>query len=124
MKVLDPGHEYTLKKLDCDGPLDHPVATLRFVKREGPKFPGNVGRYPGTTLQEVLRACADRLAYVNNQEYSDHTYCAQTLIESAIWHLEARAAKRHGRTPPNEEDAVNGQTCNKCGHVGCEGACH
>lgn len=38
-----------------------------FVKREGEHFPGNVGHYPGTTMQEVLRVLIDRAKYVNSQ---------------------------------------------------------
>jgi hypothetical protein len=48
MKVIDPGHYYELNVLDGDLPLP---AYLRFVKREGPGYPGNKDHYPGTTCQ-------------------------------------------------------------------------
>lgn len=56
MKVIDPGHVYDLRSLDGEQ-----LNRLVFVKREGPSYPGNVGHYPGTTMQEVLRALIDRL---------------------------------------------------------------
>lgn len=65
MIVLDPGHRYHLHTLDDNAPQAY--WPLQFVKREGAKFPGNLGHYPGTTTQEVLRACIDRAGYVNRQ---------------------------------------------------------
>lgn len=63
MKVIDPGHKYELSTLDGD---DSPVV-LTFVKRVGANYPGNESAYAGTTLQETLRACLDRLAYLDRQ---------------------------------------------------------
>jgi glutathione S-transferase len=127
VKVLDPGHLYALNVLDADSVLDgdfEPTGHLRFVKREGPKYPGNTGHYPGTTCQEALKACVDRLAYVNRQEFSDHTFLAGQLIVAAIWHLEMRAANRHGRKAPEMQEACEAPCCTKCNHVGCQGECH
>lgn len=123
MKVLDPGHYYELANLDVDPKL---VMTphLAFVKREGPGYPGNVGHHQGTTVQEVLRACIDRLQYVNAQDWSDFTDEARACLMQAVYLLEYRAALRHDRTPPSETDAVFGQCCPKCNHVGCVGGCH
>ena len=78
MKVIDPGHVYQLDWLDVDpnAHLDASTAhalggwdgtDLVFVKREGPGYPGNVGRHPGTNMQEVLRALIDRVKYLDNQ---------------------------------------------------------
>lgn len=131
MKVLDPGHSYALLELDTweDVPYE---AGLRFVKREGPKYPGNEGSYSGTTLQEVLRACCDRLRYVSHQgdllgqmEYK-HNLAALNCIREAIRFLEIRAALRHGRNPDGLtlDEAEFGQCCSKCNHVGCTGGCH
>jgi hypothetical protein len=121
MKVIDPGHYYELNVLDGDLPLP---AYLRFVKREGPGYPGNKGQYPGTTCQEVLRACVDRLEYVNKQQPSHYTQEARSLIKDAIYNLEMRAAERHGRPYPGWDEATHGKCCPKCNHVGCEGRCH
>jgi hypothetical protein len=121
MKVIDPGHYYELNVLDGDLPLP---AYLRFVKREGPGYPGNKDHYPGTTCQEVLRACLDRLQYVNRQEFSDYTFLAGQLIAAAIWHLEIRAAQRHKREQPGLQESCEAPCCPKCNHVGCQGGCH
>ncbi len=117
MRVIDPGHEHVLDSLDGDLPQ-----TLTFVKREGPMYPGNVGHHPGTTTQEVLRACVERLRYVNRQIPCPETETAMALLMAAIHLLEARAALRHGRPAPSLFDAVDGRTkCSACGHVGCPG---
>lgn len=60
MTVIDPGHEYLMDSLDGEQ-----TNRLVFVKRQGVKYPGNVGAHPGTTMQEVLRALLERLKYVN-----------------------------------------------------------
>ncbi len=105
MKVLDPGHSYELNILDYSaGKPKQPF--LIFVKRLGPKFPGNTGEaYPGTTLQEVLRACCDRLRYVSEQgalleqPQMACNYSTEALghLRQAILCLERRAALLHGR---------------------------
>lgn len=120
MKVLDPGHAYSLDSLDGDF-----EQVLQFVKREGPKYPGNVGHYPGTTMQEVLRALIERATYVNNQIPCPETTLAVGLMQSALFLFESRAARRHGRVfEASIEDLVSGQNkCPLCGHVGCKQAC-
>ncbi len=120
MKVIDPGHEYTLDSLDGDQ-----ENRLVFVKREGEKYPGNVGHRPGTTMQEVLRALIDRAIYVNNQTPCRETGKAIEAMMTAVWQFELRAARRHGRSDDfGIEEAVYGEKCHKCGHVGCKGECH
>lgn len=119
MKVLDPGHKYELSSLDGDAPQ-----TLTFVKREGEGYPGNVGHYPGTTSQEVLRCLIDRAFYVNNQISCWQTWLGARFAGVIVWLFEHRAAKRHKRKAPGFYAATFGATCNKCGHVGCEGPCH
>jgi hypothetical protein len=120
MNIIDPGHIYELDELDCHSGFDK--QTLVFVKREGPKFPGNVGSFPGTTTQEVLRACVDRLNYVNNQLPAAETEAAQKLLESAILLLELRAARMHGHTlgVDSLKEFNLMQKCPKCFHIGCE----
>lgn len=117
MRVIDPGHVYELNALDGDA-----VQRLTFVKREGPMYPGNVGHHSGTTLQEVLRACINRLGYVGQQEPCMETTEATQLLVAAIALLEIRAARKHGRycnVAPRV--LLEGPTCPKCGHVGCPG---
>ena len=120
MKVLDAGHRYALRHLDGDG-----EEMLQFVKREGEGYPGNVGHCEGTTMQEVLRALIDRAEYVDGQIPSSRTKAAIKHMKIAVYEMEARAAKRHGRRITfGMDEAVVGETCKKCGHVGCEGGCH
>ncbi len=117
MKVIDPGHEYTLDSLDGDFPQ-----VLTFVKREGPHYPGNVGHHPGTTMQEVLRALIERAEYVNGQIPCPETTLVLGLLESALYLLESRAARVHDRILDTTIEALvsGGSKCAKCGHVGCE----
>lgn len=118
MKILDPGHCYSLNSLDgeCE-------QTLTFVKREGPGYPGNVGSHPGTIMQEVLRALIERCEYVQRQVPCAETEAAANLLRAALWLFEARAARRHGRTLDLPLSAVvSGEgKCKTCGHVGCAG---
>jgi hypothetical protein len=122
VNVLDPGHAYELATLDEPDPRANPPAWLVFVKRQGPKCPGNVGAHPGTTTQEVLRACLDRLLYVNVQRPCEETVAVVELLRAAVGLLEGRAARLKGRPAPTLAEAVYGATCPVCGHVGCPGA--
>lgn len=119
MRVLDPGHRYELASLDGDSAIQ----VLQFVKREGAKFPGNVGHYPGVTSQEVDRALLDRAQYVYKQIPCWQTRVSIWFRGAIIWLYEHRAAKRHGRKDPSFYEATFGQCCVTCGHVGCEGDC-
>lgn len=120
MWVIDPGHSYRLYSLDGDQSIE-----LTFVKREGPGYPGNVGAHPGTNLQEVLRACIDRLEYLHAQIPDTRTIGAGTCLRLAMSLLEHRAADRHGRPDPSIQgfSVVSDDFCTTCGHVGCDGDC-
>lgn len=90
---------------------------------------GNVGHHPGTTTQEVLRALIDRARYVNDQTPCEETAEAITLMATAVYLFEKRAAARHGRLQEFLKigilNVVHGALkCHKCGHVGCKGDCH
>lgn len=125
VEVIDPGHTYALKILDGDdGTWDPSHETLSFVKREGEGYPGNVGHHPGTTTQEVLRALIDRTKYVDNQIPDIANNHVLNHLCAAIWYLEERAARRHGRSFPFPVGGIEKlPTCPKCNHVGCEGEC-
>ncbi len=122
MRVIDPGHQYALRQLDGDC-----EEILTFVKRQGEGYPGNVGEYPGTNIQEVLRALIDRLNYLHRQIPHDGNTLIVEDLRDALWTLEARAANRHNRPIPEEMrscGSVNRRiellpTCPKCGHIGC-----
>lgn len=122
MIVRDPGHDYVLQSLDGEAPQ-----RLTFVKREGPGFPGNVGSHPGTTTQDVLRALIERAKYVNGQIADPANALVIRNLREAFWHLEERAARRHGRPwtlPIGFEGIEELPGCPRCGHVGCDGVCH
>lgn len=135
MRVIVPGHIYALNWLDVsDGELKATEGILEFVKREGEGYPGNDGHHPGTTTQEVLRALIDRTQYVNKQIPDTLNDNVIQHLRHAIYTLELRAAKRHDRvlhfieTVYMVADNFNAierlPVCVKCGHIGCEGACH
>ena len=121
MRVLDPGHRYEMDELDKDDSL---TAILQFVKREGEKYPGNVGTSPGVTMQEVLRCIIDRAIYVNIQRSNIHTLRGINHLRSAFREFEERAAELHGRQLTNLAlDIENMPTCKLCGHIQCNGEC-
>lgn len=115
MKVLDEGHKYELNCLDGDI-----KQILQFVKRDYPayKYPGNDGSYPGTTIQDVLRCCLNRLRYVNEQIPDPSTGKAIEKLKIVLFLLEERAARRHKREL-RYKDVEFLPTCKICGHVEC-----
>lgn len=132
MKVIDPGHHYELDWLDGEPQMRYTdyesfkENELIFVKREGDKYPGNVGSYPGTTMQEVLRALIERSSYVNNQNPCWETEQARFAMEKALVLFEMRAARCHNRLDEfffiPIRDVISGvNKCKHCGHVGCNG---
>jgi hypothetical protein len=131
VEVIDPGHTYHLRSLDL--PIgERGFAMLKFVKREGPRYPGNRGHHSGTTTQEVLRALIERSEYVNGQIADPANVLVARHLRECIWLLEERAARRHGRKLPLSLSTINAggvdrietyPTCPKCNHIGCEGSC-
>lgn len=119
MIILDSGHMFKLANLD--GEVENIV---QFVKREGPRYPGNVGHHPGTTMQEMLRVCISRAKYANNQIRCDETTYGVEHMRQAIRWFEERAARLHGRTLSGIIFPIeNETTCPKCGHIHCDGGC-
>ena len=118
MRVLDAGHKFALRHLDGPG-----EEVLQFVKREGKGYPGNVGHYEGTTMQEVLRALISRAKYVDGQIPCYETDKSIELMRGALRWFEVRAARRHGRVFECNEPIETADTCEKCGHIGCNGEC-
>lgn len=139
MKIIDPGHLFKLDILDVEPknqPLDGFTQTLHFVKRCVPayKYPGNGNAYPGTNIQEVLRALISRLQYLKGQslDHKDNLSVIEDeqvirMLRFAIYTLEARAARRHGRNfliGVTDIDAIETiPTCPLCGHIKCEQSC-
>jgi len=118
MRILDAGHKYELSALDGGQPQ-----ILTFVKREGAKFPFNVGAYGGTNLQEPTRACINRSWYLYDQRPCAETICLAHCYETALLLLEMRAARCHGRfiDLPDVKRLICGPLCEQCGHFGCSG---
>lgn len=124
MKVIDPGHTYSLDCLDAELDAKH---ALVFVKREGEKYPDNVGHHQGTNIQEILRALIHRLAYLDKQVPHWGNQDVMWQLRCSILILEQRAAERHGRKLPENIDVDKIDeipTCPKCGHIGCGETCH
>jgi hypothetical protein len=122
MKVLDPGHCYEMDELDKD---DNLTAVLQFVKREGKKYPGNIGHYPGVTSQEVLRVLIDRAKYVNAQVPDIRNLEVIKSLRTALVQLEYRARDRAGVewiNPSHEPELL--PFCSTCGHIWCDGSRH
>ena len=125
MRVVDPGHRYVLEGYDGpDGPL---AQALTFVKRNDPpeKYPGNTSAYPGTIMQEVIKALIDRLQYVNNQTPCAETEAVLALMQTSLLLLEGRANRLHGRilSPETLSELIGLPTCTGCGHIQCSGEC-
>ena len=118
MKIIDPGHQYLLDTWDGGEPI-----LLTFVKRDLPpeKFPGNIGHYPGTQSQEVLRALIDRAEYVQNQIPCRETEIFISCMRSGLQVLERRA--RRMRQQPELDIPLLGieklPACGACGHIRC-----
>jgi hypothetical protein len=115
--VIDPGHTFALARLDGPG-----EEALRFVKRIGEHYPGNAApAYPGTTLQEVMRAIISRAEYVNRQIPCAETDAAIGLLRAALLLFEIRAQRVKGKMLDVEQLAsvVDGAICNACGHINC-----
>lgn len=119
MTTLDPGHKYLLPSLDGIAPQ-----TLTFVKRcdiRNPhRFPGNTNSYPGTTIQNVLRALLKRLRYLQRQVWCVENVIIIYAIRVSLWLMEFRASRRHGKlylhSLPFAEKA---QMCPLCFHTDC-----
>jgi len=125
MIIQDPGHKYQLKILDGSYMSGDEDIILTFVKREGENYPGNVGHYPGTNIQEVLRALINRIRYLNAQDTDPRNIKVVMCLQQSIWLLEERAAERHNRKWNFEITGIElFSTCYKCGHIGCNGTCH
>ena len=119
MKVLDPGHKYELLNFDGGEPV-----ILTFVKRNNPpeKYPGNVNAYPGTQIQEVLRALIERGLYLEGQIPCPETRVVIENCRDSIWLLENRHAKRNGGHLDyhlSRDFIEDVPICHQCGHISC-----
>jgi hypothetical protein len=127
MKILDPGHWYEVDVYDSGG-FD-PAQIVTFMKRAGDGYPGNVGHYPGTNCQELIRVLIDRIKYLDNQIPCQHNKCVLIYLRASLVEFEIRAAERHG-IKVNLLDFWEGDlpelipACGVCGHfkeIVCKG---
>jgi predicted RNA-binding Zn-ribbon protein involved in translation (DUF1610 family) len=121
MRVIDPGHEYLIEALDGGEPQ-----TIRFVKREGPNYPGNVGSHGGPITQDFLRAILHRCVYMNNQGSCAETDIIIASLRTAIMAFEVRAARCRSTSIElaNLSDIDVSPTCPICGHIQCDRSRH
>jgi hypothetical protein len=117
MRIVDEGHVFGFHNLDGPG-----YQWIHFVKREGSRYPGNIGSHPGTTSQEVLRGLINRAEYVNKQIPAWQTRLSIWLYRIAIWLYENRAAKVHGRrfSILRLKEIESLPACSTCGHIECK----
>lgn len=125
MRVIDPGHKYALRHLDGDG-----EEIITYVKREGEKYPGNIGHHPGTNLQDEIRAQIHRVQYLEKQDPHWRNNYIIAAFRDILLNLESRAAERHNRSQLVLWDTISRSgpietvpVCAHCGHIGCEGGC-
>lgn len=116
MKVLDPGHYYSVNVYDGED-----EQYIWFMHRIGEGYPGNQGEpYSGTNCQEVIRVLIDRVKYLNSQIPCEANIVIITNLREALWQFEQRAADRHGRQLPERPIEVEHiPTCVRCGHIHC-----
>lgn len=119
MQILDPGHRFRPDFIDETGTfVQYPI---QYVKREGDKYPGNKGHYPGTTIQEICRIQISRLKYVFRQIPCPEDLRCIDYQRYTIHDLEIRAAIQHNRTLHLTADEIQNieelPTCKKCGHI-------
>ena len=118
MQVIDTGHKYLLTSFDGGNPIP-----LTFVKRDFPstKYPGNVGHYPGTQMQEVLRALVERGVYLFRQFPCPETEALVSLMRTGIWLLETRTRRVRGQAGLSVSvlGIESAPTCEDCGHIEC-----
>jgi hypothetical protein len=107
MKTLDPGHVYQVDVYDGDE-----THFIKFMKREGVGYPGNIGTHAGTNCQELLRVLIDRVRYLDNQIPCEENKKVIDILIEALLLFEFRAIKRHG-------DVEKLSTCSICGHILC-----
>lgn len=126
MKTVIPGHLYKLDQYDTGNPVMvfNEDGDLRFMGRVGEMYPGNEVAFSGTNLQEVLRACIDRLVYLQKQKPHRCNLAALTMLRASIFVLEERAAEQKGRVvnaciDVSEIEKIS--TCLTCGHIDCPG---
>lgn len=125
MRVIDPGHKYLVDCYDHT-PEGHMGQAVTFMKREGAEYPGNVGAYPGTNCQELLRVLIDRVKYLNNQQPCLSNKYILSDLREALRAFEDRAAIRHdiwnevGIRISTADSIETLPTCTTCGHIYCK----
>lgn len=96
MTEIDPGHLYSVDNYNTQNTII--CQQIRFMKRIGALYPGNIGKpYSGTNSQELVRVLISRLDYVNNQKPFWTNPICTLLLRLILNMLEYRAALRHGR---------------------------
>lgn len=116
MQVVDKGHCYLVDSYDGG-----PQQQVRFMKRLGDKYPGNLDAYWGTNCQELLRVLIDRVKYLDGQAHCFHNWLCIRLLRTTLYLFEHRAAKRHNRKLHLGRWTIESHpACKICGHIQCD----
>ena len=100
MRVIDPGHRYTLNHIDGNG-----KEYLTFIKRSG-KYIKHSNEYPGTNVQEVLRVLIDRTKYLDDQLECEESKDILYYLRQSLFIYEARAYRRKMQKR-NRQDVIH-----------------
>jgi hypothetical protein len=91
MKIITPGHRYSLKNFESG----EETQTLQFIEKEPTEKPGELLTVnDGTTNEEILEMLIDRLQFLYQKFPSRETAISITHLETALLWLEKRTRDR------------------------------
>src|SRR5258708_235493 len=97
MKVLDPGHHYSIECYPCNQARKssrHNLPSVAFVKKTGLDYPGNEEPpLDGTNCQEMFRVLIDRVTYLDGQKPCPQNKAILMHLRTSLYLLEFRAAE-------------------------------
>lgn len=119
MRSIEPGHIYMIEIYDRPEGITQAEMDLPFLKRVGPRYPGNQEPpHMGTNCQELIRVLIDRTEYLNGQEEDWRNVSALQSLRYTLMCFESRAAERAGRPFPVLISQIEKYpTCPDCGHI-------
>lgn len=118
MRIVEPGHVYSIADVDVPVGEDPHRQVLYFVRRrshDGALLP-EAEREPGILSQELLRVLIDRVRYLNDEDPCAEDVEILLRLRAALVLFESRAARRtiEKLSMPETADA-----CPVCHHLLC-----